>query len=181
MKNNEPHFLSGRVHTQTSGFEYIDYQKIVELVKKPKDLRSYGTSKHAKESCPWFLPSDSQTKKKPDVEAHNNFTALVVDIDEGNWSLDKVIALLEFYFPNKKFIIYSTIKHCLTEGGEKHGNRWRVVVPLASSVDLDNWKQMQQFLTEMFSGDSCATRSHQISYLPARYKGKYEYYIGGEE
>ena len=175
MKANAPTFLSGKTYKQQSDFVFINFDQLCDFVRSPIDLTTYINHNEAKLYCPWLLPSDAGSKKKNEVIAHNHFTALVVDIDEGNWELEKIVELISSYF--ERFAVYSTIKHCLAENGERFYNRWRVVVPLASGVDLEKWQGMQKLLTQMFKGDDCAARSQQISFLPARYKGDYEYYL----
>ena len=83
---------TGTCHSQTSGFSLVDFDKLIALANSPVDLTKYDSDRRtAKSHCPWFMPSDiGNSKKKADCEAHNRYTALVVDIDDGNWQLPDI-------------------------------------------------------------------------------------------
>ncbi|MBK8969821.1 MAG: AAA family ATPase [Hahellaceae bacterium] len=171
-----PLYMWGRNHNQTADFSYIDWHKLVELIRKPVDL-SRLTPKQAKQQCPFILPSDALRKTKDAVQAHDNYTLLIADIDTGDLSLSGVVAKVKA-LGVESFAIYSTLSHCTTdpEKGYK-GRRWRVVIELSESVNTEHWNALQGYLCQRLDGDNCATRNQQIAYAPAIGKAKYEHYI----
>ena len=171
-----PLCMWGRNHNQTADFDYIDWHKLVELIRKPVDL-SRLTPKQAKQQCPFILPSDALRKTKDAVQAHDNYTLLIADIDTGDFSLSDVLAKVTA-LGVESFAIYSTLSHRATdpEKGYK-GRRWRVVIELSESVNTEHWNALQGYLCQRLDGDNCATRNRQIAYAPAIGKAKYEHYI----
>lgn len=171
-----PLCMWGRNHNETHDFDYIDWHKLVELIRKPVDL-SRLTPKQAKQQCPFILPSDALRKTKDAVQAHDNYTLLIADIDTGDLSLSDVVAKVEA-LGVESFAIYSTLSHCTTdpEKGYK-GRRWRVVIELSESVNTEHWNALQGHLCQSLDGDNCATRNQQIAYAPAIGKAEYEHHI----
>lgn len=153
---------TGTSHSQTSGFSLVDFDKLIALANSPVDLTKYDSDRRtAKSHCPWFMPSDiGNSKKKADCEAHNRYTALVVDIDDGNWQLPDITENLNLLGVNS-FVVYTTMS------SSPDSARWRIAAPLSEAIDLSQWQALQGALAAAFNGDDCATRSQQISYLPA--------------
>ncbi|WIF77088.1 YfjI family protein [Citrobacter braakii] len=153
---------TGSTHTQNTGFKVINFERLINLAGNPADLTTYDTNpRDAKAHCAWFLPSDIGTsKKKADCEAHNRYTALVVDIDNGNWQLSDITGNLSLLGVNS-YVVYSTMS------AKPDDARWRIAAPLMGAIDLEHWKALQKALAAAFNGDDCAVRSQQISYMPA--------------
>lgn len=157
---------SGSNHLETSGFNLINLNDIIHQIQNPIDLTAYqpdenGKLRQAKSNCPWFLPSDCATsKQKNAVELHNNYTCLVADVDDGNSDLEAIEGDLKGNGIDC-YYIYSTMS------SKPEDKRWRVVVPISQSIDLDHWQALQAALVVALAGDDCTSRSQQISYLPA--------------
>lgn len=166
---------SGLTHTQNSGFKVINFDRLITLAGKPADLNTYDANpRDAKAHCAWFLPSDIGTsKKKSDCEAHNRYTALVVDIDSGNWQLPDIKENLSLLGVSS-YVVYSTMS------AKPDDTRWRIAAPLMEAIDLKHWQALQGALAAAFNADDCAVRSQQISYMPALSawnKEAYQHYI----
>ncbi|MBY7995804.1 DUF3987 domain-containing protein [Vibrio fluvialis] len=157
---------SGNSHSETSGFSLINLNDIIHQIQNPTDLTAYqpdenGKLRQAKSNCPWFLPSDCAiSKQKNAVELHNNYTCLVADVDDGNSDLEAIEGDLKSNGIDS-YYIYSTMSSKPTD------KRWRVVVPISQTIDLDHWQALQAALVVALAGDDCTSRSQQISYLPA--------------
>lgn len=84
----------------------------------------------------------------------------MADIDDGNSSIEAVVTDLESN-GIESYYIYSTLS------SKPEDKRWRVVVPISQSVDVDHWQALQAALVVALDGDDCTSRMQQISYLPA--------------
>ncbi len=175
-------YLYCKNHSQTSDFDYIGFTELCSMAANPVDLSRYATSKEAKAHCPAFLPAAAPAKTAVAAKTHNRYGALVVDLDDGNIELDEVTDMLA-QRGIEQYLVYSTLKSGISEANPKeqiinYGHRWRVVVPLAIEVNGEQWVMAQGYLAYLWGGDSCATRSQQISYAPARFKGEYQHRVG---
>ncbi len=156
---------TGRSAKQQQNFTLITLPELIEHAHHPKDLTSIaldadGKLTSVKPNFPWLMPNDCQTgKTRKAVEAHNNFTALIADIDEGNMSLLKIKQRLEAVEIGC-YVIYATAS------ASPGAMRWRVVVPFARPCELAQWRKLTHALTQMFGGDACMERATQISFLP---------------
>ncbi|MCQ9071184.1 MULTISPECIES: YfjI family protein [Vibrio harveyi group] len=164
--NSNMQLTFGNYHSQTSDFSLIGYDAIRDMMRKPFDLTQYKPDannklRQAKANCPWFLPSSVGTSKtKQAAESHNQYTALIADIDTGNSELEDV----ETDLRNNGiecFYIYSTVSSKPTD------KRWRVVVPISEVIDADHWQALQAALVVALDADDCTSRTQQISYAPA--------------
>ncbi|MFA0349674.1 YfjI family protein [Vibrio sp. 10N.222.55.C6] len=156
----------GETHSQRNKFNTDGLDALIQSMATPQDLTMYppndkGKLKEAKTKCAWFLPSDIKTsKKKDDVESHNNYTALVADVDTGNRELSAIREILSGASIKASYI-YTTVS------SKADDKRWRVVVPITEGIDTDHWVALQNYLTHILDGDSCVGRTQQISYKPA--------------
>ena len=158
-------YLTAKSHSVTANFTYIDWQQLVSKVQQPTDLGSV-TPDQAKSKSAIIAATDAPNKTKKSVLLQDNFTLLRLDIDDTKMDLDSIEdALGNMGF--KSYIIHSTASH---QHGD-NGDRYRVYMQLAVSLNYVNWAALQSYLSYMFMADDCATRPQQIMYLPVLFKG----------
>ena len=162
--SNEVKFLHGTSVKQTNDFNYINWEKLVELCSKPR-LSSYKKYKEAKNYSHIIAAHDGKNKLKPDTLEHDNFTMLRLDLDDVDYEIKDIESkLLALSF--ESFIIHTTAKHC--QG--KYKNRFRVYIQLESGINFHDWALLQTHLAEVFKADNCATRPQQIMFLPIQFE-----------
>ena len=144
-----------------------------ELLYDPlmlKDLRAALTEPErcAKAEARWLIPSDY---REHDARSHAKqrerglFWLAVVDIDEGNPSLDEVKDACYGVFGGAETLIYSTASSC----PEKR--KYRVVVPLAVPVPGAAYTAFQKALQAQLTGqgikpDPAMERAGQLFFGP---------------
>ncbi|MBX7492653.1 helicase RepA family protein [Qipengyuania sp. 1NDW9] len=144
------------------GGEYkrITLGEIWERASKPEAL--------AKSKAPAFIPSNfiEWNGRSHDVQRQfGKYHALSVDVDKGNHPKEAILKALAGFLGGAAVLIYSTPSATL------QSRRWRVVVPLAGTVDYETWNALQRALTGHLAGlgivaDVVMARAAQISILP---------------
>ena len=158
-------YLTATSHSVTANFTYIDWQQLVSKVQQPPDLGSV-TAEQAKSKSAIIAATDAPNKTKETVLLHDKFTLLRLDLDDTKMDLDSIAdALSNMGFTS--YIIHTTASH---QQGD-NGNRYRVYMQLAASLNYVDWAALQGYLSYMFMADDCASRPQQIMYLPVRFKG----------
>ncbi len=171
-----PLYMTGATHWEDEHFNYVDWPRLIERVRKPVDL-SHLNTKQAKNACPFVLPSDAPLKTTDATKAHDHFTLLIADLDSGDLSLTDAVARVKA-LGIESCVVYSTLSHRTTDPQKGYkGRRWRVLVELSEGISGALWGTLQAYMCHMLQGDNCALRSQQISYLPAIGQGGYESHI----
>ena len=171
-----PRFLTAKNHNVVKTFCYITYQDLIAKVISPANVGALNYSK-AKAQSPVIAANDAPDKTKETVLKHDNFTLLRLDLDDTELDIDSIADTLEG-MGIESYIIHSTASH--QQGGE--GNRYRVYIEIAESINYAMWAMVESYLSHVFMADDCATRPQQIMYLPVRFDGDcYDYKIGKGE
>ena len=151
---------TGSLRQQKHSFRLMSMSQLANLCVNPVNRTMFGKAEDAKEKSPWFIPCDcTHSKKKADLEVHNRYNALVIDLDSGNFDSDCICDTLES-FSVGNYIGYSSARsssECL---------KWRIVIPLLLPVNLSMWQISQRFLVGVFGSDVVTYRIQQIAYLP---------------
>lgn len=87
-------FLFGSSVSQTKDFDYIDWGRLCEMVRKPQHL-AVSTPDQAKRYSSIIGATNAPSKCLEDVIAHNQFTLLRLDLDDTELTLDSIIDALE--------------------------------------------------------------------------------------
>ncbi|WP_105257909.1 hypothetical protein [Pseudoalteromonas sp. T1lg88] len=166
-------FLYAKSVKVTANFSYIDWDDLVKYVISPPNMGALSPDDIKKKS-PIIVGTDAPNKKQATISAHNNLTLLRLDIDDSEFDIGGVKAILA-QLGITSYIIHTTVKH---QYGN-HGNRYRVYIQIAAGIPLRWWAPIQAYLGNIFRADDCSTRLYQGMYLPARYSGDcYEYAVG---
>ncbi|TWX73153.1 hypothetical protein [Colwellia sp. C1TZA3] len=158
-------YLHAKSHHVTDSFDYITWQEVVKLIEEPPKLGNVKPTT-AKLKSAVIAANDAPNKTKDTVLLHNNFTMLRADLDKTK--LD--ISSLKNTLNNMGFdshIIYTTSNHLQGD----NGNRFRIFIELAYSIDFELWSTLTTYFSYVLSADDCASRPQQIMYLPCRFKG----------
>jgi hypothetical protein len=158
-------YLTAKSHSVTANFNYIDWEELASKVQQPPNLGSV-TAEQAKSKSAIIAATDAVNKTKESVLLHDQFTLLRLDLDDTKMDLDSIEDALDG-MGFTAYIVHSTASH---QQGD-NGNRYRIYMQLAASLDYVNWAALQSYLSYMFMADDCATRPQQIMYLPVRFKG----------
>ncbi|MBE3868099.1 hypothetical protein HJ160_02820 [Vibrio parahaemolyticus] len=145
---------------QTKGFELIDWNQLVELIRNPPKIKA-TSALEAKKQSQAVTSSDCQSKRLEAITEHNNFTLLRLDIDEPQHTLETIRETLQGLNVSS-YIIHTTASH--RQAGK--GNRYRIYLELADGVAHDDWLLAQIYLAYCFGADDCSiVRSKLCFYL----------------
>lgn len=145
-------------YSDTPPARLIDFDDLAGFCKTPVTYDG-GEIKELKSRTPCFLSCDA-AGKTVDVTEGAQFSLLVADIDEGNRSLADLVCRLELL--ECRALIYSTLSSA------SHSQRWRVVIPISSSVLVNEWGRYAQALRAYLGGDPAMDRKTQLSFIPAK-------------
>ncbi|WP_171124594.1 DUF3631 domain-containing protein [Ruegeria sp. HKCCA4707] len=130
-----------------------------------------------KDKADWVIPSTYRgadaRSAMPQLDK-GEFYMLVVDVDDGNPSLGEVRDAVVEVLGVCQTIIYSTAS------ATKELRKWRVMIPLQTSIGGGEYELFQQALVELLDVtgidmDISGTRVAQLSYLPNRGPDFYEH------
>ena len=165
-------FTHVRRVSQTRDFSYLNWTQLTEIIASPPTIQA-KTAKEAKSLSPAIGATDARTKRKTDIEAHNRFTLLRIDLDDTDLELEAIADTLEG-MELESFAIHTTPTH----RQENNGNRYRVYIELEEPLDLATWQSIETYLSYVFMADDCATRPQQLMFLPCLFNGcQYNYHI----
>ena len=162
-------FLSGDSIKQTSNFTHITLEDIIQAATNPR----IGS----KETAPWLCPHDGLNKLKEGAEAAQ-FNAVLIDLDDGEWSAGRLLAALPF-----SFIAWTSSNHMQPTIDKKTGEplppapRLKVLIPLPEPVTPEAWLKLAQGACIAFDADEAQARLQQVAFLPNKltHDAPYEY------
>ena len=112
-----------------------------------------------------------RTKKKTEIENHNEMHWLRVDSDEDSYTIDELSSALIDCGINT-FVIHTSWSH------KPSYSKLKALIPLFESMPCVEWENVQARLTERLKTDVCMDNMTQVSYEPASYPGHaYDYLI----
>ena len=150
--------------TDTSAKGQINWHNLTSEAKQPQK----GATN--KEALPCIAAHSYPAKTKEAVIQGGMMTLAWCDLDEGNKQLKELTDDLTA-LGVQSFIVYSTFS------ATEQTKRWRVLIELAESIPVIQWKIIQQALAAHLEGDSSATRIQQILFLPADNGNFYQHHI----
>ncbi len=162
MQSTNLSYLFANRMNDTRNFRYLSWDGLKNLAVHPYSCEKCNT--------PILGMHNAKAKTKAEVRAHDTMNLLWLDIDKTDYTLEDVKAGIKEH-GIESFIIYSTIS------ATPDTPKWRVFIELASSLCCDKWITVQEWLVDVFDGDSCATGIQQIAFLPNIFSGYYEYFI----
>lgn len=170
QKNTEVKFLHGFSVKQTTGFNLISWDQLVELCKSPSETVHKDMATAKANSQIIGAHDNAQSKRIADVVRHNNFTLLRVDLDDTDLEVNEIKSRLKA-IDITSYILHTSARNKYIEAdGTQHGNRYRLYIELKSGIDLETWSMLQMFLSNYFNSDTCANTPNQIMYLPSRFE-----------
>jgi len=166
-------FLTSTNQLETTNFHYIDWPALVDIAATPKQLGDVKPEE-AKDSSSVIAATDAPNKRKETILTHDNFTLLRLDLDDTHFTIEDLITHLQT-ISIQSYIIHTTASH----QQDAKGNRYRIYIELADSLNYAVWAMLETYLSYLFIADDCATRPQQIMYLPVRFDSdQYEFYVG---
>ena len=145
-------FISGTLITQTNDFTRTSLANIAELAANPR----IG----AKETAPWFCPHNGEAKTKEAAQVAQ-FLAVIIDLDDGDWTAERLLAALPC-----AFLAWTSSSHMQQKRDEPPAPRWKVLVPLAEPAAPEAWLKLAEGACIAFDADEAQARLQQVSYLP---------------
>lgn len=149
-------FLFASNHSQTSGFSHISLDELTSAAKTPR----IGT----KDTAPIFAPHDGQAKTK-EAASQAQFSALILDFDEGNRS---ATALKMILVDAGGYLAFTSSSHQQPKGKEPPKNRWKVIIPFVHAVGAEQYAPLAVGAALKFGTDPAQARLNQICYAPNR-------------
>lgn len=160
-------------HRSGDNYGCISPRGIVAMVENP--LSS------AKQDAPWFLPTSYRAHDARQHEAQRRrgvFHLFVLDIDQGNLSLEELKGILIKVIGLAAYLVYAT------KSATKDNRKWRVLIPVNSPISGEDYEatatafmlEMEQASLGRLILDPAAARPAQVFYLPNR-GDHYEYAI----
>lgn len=123
-----------------------------------------------KADAPVIAPHNGTGKTKAIAE-RAAFWSVVVDHDDGDTDRDDIAN----HYGGTAHIAFTTSSH-LQDG---KGERWKVVLPLASSLDAGQWRRLSLGASIIMGGDPAQARVQQVFYAPNKISADaaYEYLV----
>jgi hypothetical protein len=157
---------------QTSGFTFIGWAQLNQLVSHPPSIQAVK-SQEAKKQSKAITASDCPSKRLEAMTDHDRFTLLRLDLDDTEHTFDSVQQVMNDLGIGS-YIIHTTASH--KQDGK--GSRYRVYIELAKALTLEEWRMVQTYLAYSLGADDCSNRPQQIMFLPVRFAGgEYQYHI----
>lgn len=156
-------FIAGLADTRLKSAQSYAVRPLREIMAESVPAR------RPKNQALAFLPSlyaANDARSHAAQRERGQFVALVGDVDEGDHSLAEIGKVIDTLAVGPVArSIYSTAS------AVPEGKRWRLIVPLASVLSYDDWRDAQLALVDLMTRygiklDTCAARPGQISYLP---------------
>lgn len=140
--------------TYTRPEQLITRESFVQMMRNP----SVGD----KQKAALLTPYTAQGKKLENA-LNARFCSLVIDHDEDDLSRDQVKAIYDAYMVN--YLAFTSSNHQQDKNG-KIANRWKVLVPLSTSVGYELYSKLAQGLTLHLNADKAQTNLQQGFYAP---------------
>jgi hypothetical protein len=157
---------------QTSGFTFIGWAQLTQLVSHPPSIQAVN-AQEAKKQSKAITASDCPSKRLEAMADHDRFTLLRLDLDDTEHTFDSVQQVMNALGIGS-YIIHTTASH--KQDGK--GSRYRVYIELAKALTLEEWRMVQTYLAYSLGADDCSNRPQQIMFLPVRFAGgEYQYHI----
>jgi hypothetical protein len=157
---------------QTSGFTFIGWAQLNQLVSNPPSIQAVN-AQEAKKQSKAITASDCPSKRLEAMTDHDRFTLLRLDLDDTEHTFDSVQQVMNDLGIGS-YIIHTTASH--KQDGK--GSRYRVYIELAKALTLEEWRMVQTYLAYSLGADDCSNRPQQIMFLPVRFAGgEYQYHI----
>jgi hypothetical protein len=157
---------------QTSGFTFIGWAQLNQLVSNPPSIQAVN-AQEAKKQSKAITASDCPSKRLEAMTDHDRFTLLRLDLDDTEHTFDSVQQVMNALGIGS-YIIHTTASH--KQDGK--GSRYRVYIELAKALTLEEWRMVQTYLAYSLGADDCSNRPQQIMFLPVRFAGgEYQYHI----
>jgi hypothetical protein len=157
---------------QTSGFTFIGWAQLTQLVSHPPSIQAVNAQK-AKKQSKAITASDCPSKRLEAMADHDRFTLLRLDLDDTEHTLETVSDVMA-RLGIGSYIIHTTASH--KQDGK--GSRYRVYIELAQALTLNEWRMVQTYLAYSLAADDCSNRPQQIMFLPVLFAGgEYQYHI----
>jgi Fe-S cluster biosynthesis and repair protein YggX len=152
---------SGMRDTQKNGGQYDGLDVLAILIREPTSC--------PKHKAPWIIPSEYRERDAREYkvqERKGSYWLLTVDIDDGNFSIDTIRAVIIDLFGNDQLIrIYSTGSATID------CRKWRILIPLDKPLEAARWELWQSSLNTWLiehgiTPDRALERFAQLVYLP---------------
>lgn len=134
--------------------KFLNLAEVVGLAESPE----VGPKSKAPALTPFYASAKTQA-----AAFKAEFYALVVDHDDDDMAQNDLTRLYDSY--GVAYLAYTTSSH----QQDKHGivaNRWKVVIPLSSPVNHEQYSKLAVGLTLHHGADGAQARTQQVFYAP---------------